>query len=343
MSGRRKAGIGFVVVFILLAGLVALLDGREAWHVVRHADWGVLPAAFACTALSYFFLSAGYSSINRLFGIRLGQRDLLEIGFVSSALNNLVSVGGLAGYSLRLFLMRRRGFATGDIMGASLVHSYFNHVVMVGLLPVGLFYILVHHPLGRTQTGWIALATVAAVALVAATTRVLLHQPSRRRLARWLRSLAGLVLRRDVGPTLDRLDMTLEGGVASMHAHPAVLRLPLLFVLLDWIASVATLGFCFDALGDPIHLGVLVTGFAIGVSAGFLSMLPGGMGAQEGSMTGIYVLLGVDLEHAALAALLFRLVYYLVPFACSVLLYIRMLRQPTLQADSGRDTAEEHP
>jgi uncharacterized protein (TIRG00374 family) len=103
---------------------------------------------------------------------------------------------------------------------------------------------------------------------------------------------------------------------------------PLLLVVLDWAASVLTLGACFLALRTPIHPGVLLTGFAIGVSVGFLSMLPGGLGAQEGSMAGIYVLLGVGYERALLAAMLFRIIYYVIPFAASLVLYARLLRRP---------------
>jgi len=69
-----------------------------------------------------------------------------------------------------------------------------------------------------------------------------------------------------------------------------------------------------------------LTGFAIGVTAGFLSMLPGGLGVQEGSMAGIFVLLGVEYERAVLAAMLFRVLYYVVPFAASLVLYAHILR-----------------
>jgi uncharacterized protein (TIRG00374 family) len=99
--------------------------------------------------------------------------------------------------------------------------------------------------------------------------------------------------------------------------------------------SVLALGACFEALRTPVHPGVLLTGFAIGVSVGFLSMLPGGIGAQEGSMAGIYVLLGVGYERALLAAMLFRVIYYVVPFALSLILYARLLRTPSREVVAG--------
>ena len=75
---------------------------------------------------------------------------------------------------------------------------------------------------------------------------------------------------------------------------------------------------------DP---GVVITGFAVGVAAGVMSMVPGGLGVQEGSMAGAYHLLGVPLEQGVLVSFLFRLVYYMVPFGVSLLFYRNVLRE----------------
>jgi uncharacterized protein (TIRG00374 family) len=112
-----------------------------------------------------------------------------------------------------------------------------------------------------------------------------------------------------------------------MRAHRSLLLVLVGLTVADRTCSVAALWFCFDALGDPISLGVLLTGFSMGVTAGVLSMVPGGLGVQEGSMASVYALLGVSLQQAALAAILFRVVYYLIPYLASLGLYWRLLRQ----------------
>ena len=55
-------------------------------------------------------------------------------------------------------------------------------------------------------------------------------------------------------------------------------------------------------------------------------MVPGGMGVQEGSMAGVYGLLGVPFEQAVLVSLVFRVVYSVIPFGVSLSLYYRALR-----------------
>ena len=70
----------------------------------------------------------------------------------------------------------------------------------------------------------------------------------------------------------------------------------------------------------------MVTGFAIGIAVGVMSMVPGGIGVQEGSMAGTYHLLGMPLEEAVVLSLLFRVIFQLVPLALSMSLYWRVLR-----------------
>lgn len=323
---RQRLLVGTILMLVLLGALVVALDWREVRGLVGEVDWELAPLALLFTAISYACLSYGLAAVYRIFGIRMGQRDLLEIGFVSIVLNQLITVGGLAGLSLRVLLMRQRGLATADIVAPSLFHSYFNNLAMFSLLPVGLVHLLVSYPLSPGQAigvgvvaGVVALFLVLASLVVFSTSA---RVAALRVLARgWL-----LVARRDIRASLGEFGTALGRGVAVTRARPFVLSLPLGLIVGDWVASVAALWFCFDALGSPLGLGVLLTGFGVGITVGLLSMVPGGLGVQEASMSGIYVLLGVPLHQAVLAAILFRVTYYFIPFVASLGFYRRLLK-----------------
>jgi uncharacterized protein (TIRG00374 family) len=134
------------------------------------------------------------------------------------------------------------------------------------------------------------------------------------------------ITHRNVDEQLRDFDSTLSRGTIAIRDRPALLVSLLALVVADWAFSVATLGFCFGALGDPVGAGVLLTGFSIGIVVGLLSMVPGGLGVQEGSMAAVYALLGVPFEQAVVAAVLFRAVYYLTPFLVSLGFYRRLMR-----------------
>ncbi len=318
---------GMAVALAVAAAVLVAMDWREVHKVMGRANWGLALYALLFTGLSYLCLSYGFAAVNRIFGIRMGQRDLFEIGFVSIVLNHIMTVGGLAGYSLRLMLMKRRGIETGDILAASLFHSYFNNLALFTLLPVGMLHILVSGTVSGVGAVGLAIATGLLCLVLLAATVIVFIRPWR---ALVIEAIAGawrLVARRDIRPSLASFDTTLERGVGVMRRRPVVLALPLALIAADWAASIAALWFCFYAMGSHIGLGVLVTGFAVGITVGLLSMVPGGLGVQEGSMAGVYALAGVPIEQAVLAAVLFRVVYYFIPFAISLGFYWRLLKE----------------
>ena len=323
---RQRLLVGAVFILVLLGALLVALDWREVKRLVGEADWKLVPLALLFTAISYACLSYGLAAVYRIFGIRMGQRDLLEIGFVSIVLNHLITVSGLAGLSLRVLLMRQRGLATADIVAPSLFHSYFNNLAMFSLLPVGLAHLLVSHPLSPGKAiGVGVVAGVIALFLLLASVVVFIAS-ARAAILSVLGRGWGFVAHRDIQPSLDEFGAALGRGVAVTRARPFVLSLPLGLIVGDWVTSVAALWFCFDALGSPLGLGVLLTGFAVGITVGLLSMVPGGLGVQEASMSGVYALLGVPLHQAVLAAILFRVTYYFIPFVASLGFYRRLLK-----------------
>ena len=331
---RQRAATAAVALLALAGVLVVFLDWREVRDVLIRADWQWIPLAFTFTGISYLCLSYSFMSINRCFGIGLEHRDLLRIGFVSSAM--IAAVGGLAGHSLRVLMMTRRGLAAGDVMAPSLFHAYLESLVFFAMIPAGLSYLLLTHPLSSSVAVWLSTGTVILGVAFAITAVVFFFGPARS-VALWLvSSFWRWMTRRDIGASLVKFESTLGSGLSAVRDRPWVLARPVALILVDRVARVAVVWFCFQALDSQAGLAVTVTGFAIGVAVGVMSMVPGGLGVQEGSMAGAYHLLGVPLEEAVLASVLFRAVYYMVPFGISLGFYRRAMRTERLSQETTR-------
>lgn len=323
-AGQRRAVTALVVLLALVGVLVVVLDWREVRDVLVRADWRWVPLAIALTAISYLSLSYSFALINKAFGIRLGRRDLLVVGFVSSAM--IAAVGGIAGHSLRLLLMTRRGLAAGDIMAPSLFHGYLESLLFFALIPAGLVYLLLTHPLSSSVAAWLSIGTGILGVAFAITAVVFFFRPARS-LALWVvASFWKRVTHRDIATSVEHFESTLGLGLAEFRARPLALATPVALILADRLLRVAVVWLCFHALGSDVGIGVAATGFAIGVAAGVMSMIPGGVAVQEGSMAGTYHLLGVPLEEAILVSILFRVIYYMAPFAISLVFYRRLMK-----------------
>ncbi len=317
-----------VVILALVGVLVVLLDWREVTLVLRRAQWEWIPLTLLFTTVSYYCLSHSFALINESFGIAMGKRDLMWMGFVSSAM--IAAVGGLAGHAVRVLLMARRGLAASEVMAPSLFHGYIESLAFFALIPGGLIYLLLTHPLSPGVAVWLSVGTGILGAAFAMTAVVFFFRPARM-VALWVvRVFMRLVARRDITMALFNFEATLNRGLREVRRRPQSLILPVSLIIADRILRVAVIWFCFQALGSDVELGVTVTGFAIGVAAGVMSMVPGGIGVQEGSIVGTYHLLGVPLEEAVLLSILFRAIYYMIPFGISLGFYRKLMRAQVL-------------
>ena len=328
VPSRPRGNLLSMIVLVVLLGILAAAvtaDWANARRVLRAADWRLLAPALAVTALSYLCSSAAYAQAGRAFGVAGRTTRLLLTGFVSMAVNNLITLGG-AGYAVGAILLRDRDTGLRDIAAASAFNSYLYFAVGTTCLPLSLLYVIVgRHLPHRAEAGLVLVVALGCLLAVVVNLAVFLPR-FRSALLRFLARAFRRLTRRDVEGRVTAFDGSLTHGLASLRGHPGRLVGLLAAIVGDWLFCTAAVWFCFAALGIRLHAGVLLSGFFIGIAAGALSMLPGGMGVQDGSMAGVYALLGVPFGPALLAAVLFRVTYYLIPFALGLAVYGKLLR-----------------
>jgi len=313
-----------VLALILLAVLLIVLDWNQVRQIIHKANFEFTFLALVFTLLSYIFLSFSYAVVNRAFGIRVRWRTNLAVGFVSSTLNNILAFMGAAGHSLRLVLMKREGISSGEILAASIFHSYLNNIMMFFLMPIALLWIV----LGGLVSGGaaVSLSITAGVFIffLGIGTAILFVSRLRAVVLKLIHILWKFVTRRSIGGLLNEFDMAMRKGVVAVRGR----RFVFAFLLMagDWACSVVVLFFCFVALGGAPAWGIVLAGFGFGISAGNASMIPGGLGVQEASMAGVCAALGKSFAQAVLAAILFRVVYDFLPFLVSLVFYRRLIR-----------------
>lgn len=322
----QRIAIIVVVLFIIAGILIVALDWNAMRRVINQANWSLLVPALLFMVISYTCLSFSSARVYRTFGINLGFADLLEISFVGNVITYLMNVGGVTGVSLEFVLMKKRGIATENILAPSLFQLYFGSLMLIALLPTGMFIVVADPAIsGNTRLGLSIAAGILTLLLIAAGI-ILVKASVRSAILRGLNRATHFITRHDISSALNDFDTAMTRGVSIIRHRPALLSMLLMLTIGDWASTVVCLWFCFFALGNPIGIGALLTGFSLGIAAGFISLIPGGLGVQEGSMTGIYALLGVPVNTAFLAAILFRIIYYFIPFLISLGFYCRLLR-----------------
>jgi uncharacterized protein (TIRG00374 family) len=321
-----------IVTILVIGAVLVVMDWQNIRQVLLEADWRFIPLVLVFTALSYSFYSLAYALVARLLGIKMRLTELAEACFISTVVNHVLTSGGVVGYSLRYLLMKMYNVTLNEVLTSSFLHYYLTSLDMLTILPLSFIFLMINASVPQGVA--IALGIMTLIfGLVLVLLSLLVVFPSRRRpIINLIAALIKKLLKRDLHAWLDQFDETITHGTKVILERPLALLWIMLLTLLDFFSSIAALGFVFEALGPGVRAGSLISGYVIGIMAGLLSMVPGGFGIQEGSMAGIYALLGVHFEQAVLAVVLFRLLYYLVPYFLILPFYRRLLQKAEKQA-----------
>jgi uncharacterized protein (TIRG00374 family) len=340
--GRRLA-LGAVVCLFAAYGLLYFYsDGRKLLAVASSLSWTRLAVPVLATLLSYALMALSYEGIATAAGTPIGFLRMLRITFVSNTVNYIVSTGGLSGFAIRMFFFRQSGIPIGRAITISFVQGLITNLALLAFLLMGFYFLLTDEPLGTTTLASAALLLGIFLGLTAVGVFLLVRPRLRKRFLLWSVETAHRLARRFLPAhqtprrvRLWRLQRNIDHGFAFLLAKWQRMLLPAAYIILDWILTIGVLWGCFWCVGVRLPFPLATIGFAVGILTSMVSVVPGGIGIMEGSMTLVFVGLGVDREPTVIAVLLFRLTYYAIPFLVSLAFFRAMLSVARHQGDAA--------
>ena len=161
----------------------------------------------------------------------------------------------------------------------------------------------------------VLLGLVSSLFLTAVLVSALLRETAGLRIVTFLLDrLAPLIRRfRPVEEVRERLEEALERfyrGVSNISKNKRLLAANFLISLLIWALVIIRIKLVLLSLGSE-QSALIVNVVAVGsVFAGFIPLLPGGLGITEVTMGGLFIALGIERDVAASAVLVDRFISY---------------------------------
>jgi uncharacterized protein (TIRG00374 family) len=314
-----------IVLLLAVAGVILFIDRKQLAALSQTSDWRYMAGAIAFTAVSYLAGATSFVLLMPVFGIKVKASYLHKTGLVSLCMCNVV--GTPTDTSLRLLVLGRRGIPNSEVISASFLMQYFKNLCYYSLVPASLLWVAFVHPLPRFGASTIILIACLLILVLAVATAIVFLAGVRGKVLRLIGRVWKAVTRRDIHAHLDRFNATLAEGTTSLLKRKRQLLPLALTTGLEVSGIIAALWFCYAAFGMRLEAGVLLTGFNFGVTLGLFGFIPGRIGVQEASVAGILVLFGLPFSQGVIAAVLFRGVYYLLPFILTLPLYWSLLRE----------------
>ena len=329
-SGQKRKLVAALFTVLLAAGGLAYFasDGRALLAAASDISWPATALPVAATIASYALMAASYEGIARAAQTPIGFAAMHRITYVSNTINYVVSTGGISGFAVRMYFFRQHDIPLGRAVTISFAQGLLTNLTLMFFLVAGFGFLLSHDSLSPAALTSAAIALVLFAGITLLLVGLLVHEGGRRKtllgICGAVRSVALRFLGEDRAPArfaVLRLAHNIDDGLAFMLRNRRAMVAPTAYIIADWFMTLLVLWGCFYAVGQDVPFPLVAVGFAIGILSSLVSITPAGLGIMESAVTTIFVTLGTPLEPTIIAVLLFRLSFYALPFAMSVLFF----------------------
>ncbi|MBK5226079.1 MAG: flippase-like domain-containing protein [Thermoleophilia bacterium] len=286
---RRNLLIGLAIAVGLYFILGIYADFDNLLQAFQGFTWYLLPLALALTFVNYLVRFIKWEYLIRVIGIRIPAIPSFVI-FISG-LTMTISPAKM-GEVMKSFLLKDYGDVPVSHSSPVVVAERATDVI--GILILGSAGTLAYG-FGRE---------VLAVTVILITLFIILVQ-TRSVCLKLLKLAERLPLIRRFAEHLEKFYESAYILLKVRHLLPAVS-----LSTIGWFFECLAAYVCMRGLGVDVSLMLITFIFVFASLAGALSMIPGGLGVAEGSMTGLFVANDVDRGAAVAGTILIRLVTF---------------------------------
>ncbi len=256
----------------------------QAMGELSVTGWGAILALSLANYLLRYWRWQRYIQV--LSGIQLSHRFHLTCYLAGFA---LTTTPGKAGEATRSIYLHQRGIGWNQSLSAFFVERLLDlfAILLLSLAALKAF----------PDYNWIGYITASLVALVLWA----LHS----RLLRKILQRLSQASRPKLSSASSRLSALLQSSGTLLK--PRLLSGGMLLGLISWGGEGAALYLILQELGAPVSLNLAIGIYGVGILAGALSFIPGGLGSTEAVMALMLVASGVDSATAIAATLLCRI------------------------------------
>lgn len=301
-----------LTVLFLWAVISRFTQLEQLRSTLQQGQWTWLLAAFVSISLYFIVFAASYQAAFTTVEIQSRTWDLIPLTLGALFVNLVVPAGIAGGTALFAQEFAKQGKpATRTTIGV-LIQLGADFVAFAFLLIPGLIYLFFERDLKVYEIG----AALLLLSLTVGLTVLLLSGIWRphwiHRLFEFAQRAANRVSEKlRHSPLMGEdwaLNRTEEFNQASVAVakHPLGLLRTIAAALLAHLLDLTTLYLLFRAFNQPIGLGTLVAGYAVGILFWVVSITAQGIGIVEGVMALTFVSLGISGAVATTVVLAFR-------------------------------------
>lgn len=298
-----------MVIMLYFVGL------DKIWEVLKESNPLYILLAFIVQIISYFLLTLRWRLVNKSMDIDIGFKELFFINLAGLAVNNLTPSARGGGEPVRAYLLTKRtdncnfqtSFAT-VISDRAL--DMFPFIFLSILTIIGLIFYFKY----SIYTVAILSTFVVIVCLLFMTILyICIDEKAGIRLVSWILKIIRKFYKKNEGTLEDVVFKALKEfqySIKLLLTDKKVLYFGIPLSAIIWLFEILRVYLIFLAFSSSVSPLLIGGVFIISTLVGMIPLLPGGLGAIDGLMIGLYSTGGVTPSVSAAVTVIERLISF---------------------------------
>jgi putative heme transporter len=336
---RRWRYVLTVATFVALILLVYAARDQilNTLRDLRTVNIAALSTMILWQMLNYHGYGKLYQSLYRILGERIRYRPLVRVALELNFVNNVFPSGGVSGisyFALRMRDAKVSGSKSTVVQFAKFILLFISFQI---LMAAGLFMLALT---GSVNNFTILVAGSLFTLLLVGTLVLGFIIGSKKRINNFFTYITKVInkviylFRRKSPEAINiekarRLFDDLHENYLLLKSDYRALQQPVLYALVCNVAEILTIYAVYVAFGQYVNPGAVILAYAVASFSGVISVLPGGVGIYEATMTAILAAAGVPPGVSIPVTVMYRILNMLIQLPPGYILYHRAIREDT--------------
>ena len=325
-----------IATFIGMLILVLALRNQiiDSFNNIRHVRWGWLLLLPVWQLLNYDAYARQNKDLFLILGKKVSYKFLYKVNLELNFVNHVFPSGGVSGFSYFGLRLKDKGISGAQASLVQLLRFVLIYVAFIVLL-VGALLMLSFS--GNVNPFVLLVGGSISTLIIVGTAGMAFIIGSRRRINAFFGFLTKIinrviyVIRRNHPETISVENAKhafedLHQNYLIIRKDYRVLKWPLIWSLSANLTEIATVYTVYLAFGHMVNPGAIILAYALANAAGFLSILPSGVGVYEALMTTVLAIGGVPPAISLPVTVMYRVLSMLIQLLPGYIFYHKRMK-----------------
>ena len=339
LARNWKLILNIVTLLALVVLVVALREQVvDVFRQIKSVQWWALLLLIPLEILNYDAQARLYQRLFGIVGNKLSYKNMFKLSLELNFVNSVFPSGGVTGISYFGMRMRSNQVTAAKATMVQLMKLVMLFVSFEVLVIIGLFFLAA---VGKVNGLVLLIAGGLSMLMVVCTGGFVYIVGSEKRIKGFF-GFATQALNRVIQVVRPKHPETINVERAreafeDMHQNYLLfrnklpeLRAPFMWALIANFVEVLCVYAVYIAFGEWVNLGAVILAYAIANFAGFVSVLPGGVGVYEALMTGVLVIAGIPAALSIPVVVMYRVLNTIIQLPPGFYFYHKTLKDGTL-------------